>query len=153
MAEKIRKYEYKKVAIAFWLLASVFFFITAFIWLTEDMVLDKIFVILLFINAVFLLAISIHALKYTVLATTDSEIIFGKIPFAKPLHIPVKDIAKIKIQKDKLIWPGVLIWYNCRDEIRKERIIMKSFKQKDRIEFYKYLENLVESNEPGNYKR
>lgn len=149
MVEKIKKYEYKSIAIAFWLLVSVFFFINAFIWLTEERVLDKMFGILWLINAVLFLVISIHALTYTALATTDSEIIFAKIPFAEPLHIPVKDIAKIKIQKDKLIWPGVLIWYNYKDEIRKERIIMKSFKQKDKMEFYRYLENLVESNEVG----
>jgi hypothetical protein len=88
---------------------------------------------------------AIHTLKHGTLATTAHEIISTNWPFRKPRHIPVKDIVKVKISENSSLRPGVVIWYDHKDEIRKERIVIQYIKQKDRTEFFKYLENFVES--------
>lgn len=138
-------YKYKKIAVVLWFVVAFLFFILSFIVCLEGDLLSRMLGIFSFAVGLFWLVMGIHALRNVTLATTEDEILFSEWPFAAPLRIPTEDIVKVKIQMDKKIWPGVLLWFDYKDGIRKVRIITKSLRQEDQKELRSYLEDLIEA--------
>ncbi|MGD2072098.1 MAG: hypothetical protein PVG65_01225 [Candidatus Thorarchaeota archaeon] len=142
MKKKLKEYEYKKSALLSWLLIAFLFFIFAFILgFLENEIVFKIPGMCSLVIGILFIVIFIRLMNTPFLVTTEEEIILRERPYAKPLHIPVKDIVKVK-QQDKTFWPGVLIWYTYEDEIRKTRIFMKNLRKEDQKEFLDYLEKI-----------
>jgi len=146
MGKEFKEYKYKRIAVYSWLIIVFLHVILWFIfyYLEGDLLFFRIVGIFSLLLALCWIALFIHALRSVTLATTEDEIIFSPWPLRKPLHIPVKDIVKVEI-RDRLIWPGVAIWYGYRDEIRKVRIVTKSLRKEDQEEFRKYVEGLTGS--------
>ena len=146
MAKEFKEYKYKRIAVYSWLIIVFLHVVLWFIfyYLEGDLFFFRIVGVFSLVLALCWIALFIHALRSVTLATTEDEIIFSPWPLRKPLHIPVKDIVKVKI-RDTLIWPGVAIWYSCKDEIRKVRIVTKSLRKEDQKEFRKYVEGLTGS--------
>ncbi len=146
MAKEFKEYKYKRIAVYSWLIIVFLHVVLWFIfyYLEGDLLFFRIVGIFSLFLALCWIALFIHALRSVTLAATEDEIIFSPWPLKKPLHIPVRDIVKVKIM-DRLIWPGVAIWYSYRDEIRKVRIVTKSLRKEDQKEFRKYVEGLTGS--------
>ena len=117
-----REYRYSWTVIFSYLAIALCFFIFAFILgvLAKESVL-KIPGISLFLTGLYFVAMFIHAMKATTLTTTEDEIIFSDKSFSRHHHILAKGITDVRIQMDSLIQPGVLIWYDYQDEIRKSK--------------------------------
>jgi hypothetical protein len=94
MKKKLKEYEYKKSALLSWLLIAFLFFILAFIFgFLEDDVVFKIPGMCSSVIGILFIIIFIRAKNTPFLVTTEEEIILWERPYAKPLHIPVKDIS------------------------------------------------------------
>ena len=141
--KEFKEYKYKRTAVFSWLIIVFILLVLWFIFyhLEGDILFFRIVGIISFLLALYWIALFIHAIRSVTLATTEDEIIFSPWPLRKPLHIPVKDIVKVNIF-DRLIWPGIEIWYNYRDEIRKAKIVTQSLRKEDQAEFRKYVEGL-----------
>lgn len=146
MAKEFKEYKYKRIAVYSWLIIVFLHLVLWFIfyYLEGDILFFRIVGILSLLFALYWIALFIHAVRSVSLATTEDEIIFSPWPLRKPLCIPVRDIIKVRI-RDKLIWPGIEIWYDYRDEVRKVIIVTKSLRKEDQVEFRKYVEGLTKS--------
>lgn len=147
MEKEYKEYRYRGLVFIVWPIQVLLFFVLAFIFyfLEGDIVVFRVVGIFSFLLGLVWIAVAIHAVKNPVLKTTEEEIVFSEIPYVKTRHIPVKDIVEIEIQMDKMIWPGVFIWYHHKNKIRKVRIITKSLRKEDQKEFRTYLEDLTVS--------
>ncbi len=147
MEKEYKEYRYRGLVFIVWPIQVLLFFVLAFIFyfLEGDIVVFRVVGIFSFLLGLVWIAAAIHAVKNPVLKTTEEEIVFSEIPYVKTRHIPVKDIVEIEIQMDKMIWPGVFIWYHHKNKIRKVRIITKSLRKEDQKEFRTYLEDLTVS--------
>jgi hypothetical protein len=140
MAEELKKYQYQKRLIGFWFLAASIFYASSIWWMRNGLA-GKILGILSFLYASMWLITAILAVKRITLATTEHEIIFTKGFFSSHIHIPVKDIVRIGIQKYKRK-SKVFIWYYQGDKIQKERLVVQNLRKKDEEELYEYLKNI-----------
>ena len=147
MGKEYKEYRYRGLVFIVWPIQVLLFFVLAFIFYFPegDIAVFRVMGIFLFLFGLIWIALVIHAVKNPALETAEEEIVFSEIPYVKTHHIPVKDIVKIEIQMDKMIWPGVFIWYHYKNKIRKVRIITKSLRKEDQKEFRTYLENLIVS--------
>ena len=139
-----REYRYNWTVIFSYLAIALCFFIFAFILgiLAKESVL-KIPGISLFLTGLYFVAMFVHAMKATTLTTTEDEIVFSNKPFSTHRHIMVKDIVDVRIQMGSLIQPGVLIWYDYQDEIRKVRIDAQNLRKEDQKGFLDYVRNII----------
>ena len=139
-----REYRCSRAVIFSHLVIALCFFIFAFILgILQKEFGFKIPGIFLFLTGLYFIVMFIHLANTTALTTTEDEIIISDKPFLKHRHIMVKDIIEVRNQMDSLIQPGVLIWYNYQDEIRKVRIAAHFLRKEDQKGFLDYVRNII----------